>query len=219
MSTPRSIVIPAALTVGLAAAVTIFFATRDREAKPDVVSTPDPVVQVEAPDEPARPAEPVARATPKPAAPSAPAEPAPAPAPAAAPVVEENAPPEPLTPEVRQHAKLMVVGTAQDAIERGDIDQLQNLVMFADDKVAAQEGLVAKNDYDAIKIAMSCLEGSADAQQKATAFLQFGPRSQLDDGLRKSCWEKLGKGTRGQQAQGDQPGQPAQAGQPAQPSQ
>jgi len=201
VSTPRNMVIPVALTLtlGIAVITAVFYAAGDEDDESTVEAPAlEPML---APAEEAPPAEPVrpAERSPAPApprpAPSAPVQTATSPAPRRA--SEEQEAPQPLTPEVRQHAKQMVIGLAQDAMERGNIVPLESLLQFSQEKSAAAEQSFATVDIEAITLALGCLKGLPEAQNKAAAFLQFGPRSQLDDGVRKSCWEKLGQGQTG----------------------
>lgn len=195
------------LGVVLCAAAFLLFRKSPKQEEPEA-EVAEPEVEEPEVDEP-EPAPTPAPQAPKVARAPEPAPTAAQPTPAPEPVVE---PPQTVDqqqeailqdPQLRQHANAMVLGTATEAMARGDLESLDNLVQLSNDQQL--KGVVKPTDFDAIKIAKTCLEGKPEGQRDATAFLQYGPRSSLDDALRKSCWGPKPDPNAVTQPQGDTP--------------
>jgi len=191
MSQSRSTVRYVALFLGAALCVAAFlFLRKSPEKEPPAevaeVAEPEPEEELEEPEPTPAPAAPQVARAPEPVR-AAPAETSPPPSEPPT-QQEQDAQQEAILndPQLRQHANAMVIGTATEAMARGDLESLDNLMQLSNDQQL--KGVVKPTDFDAIKIAKSCLEGKPEGQRDATAFLQFGPRSSLDEALRKSCW-------------------------------
>lgn len=165
----------------------VFFQGSEEERRQDeegAATLPDDVEAQESPDEPADdPSQPA----PDYAA-QAPTE-APAPAaggePAVAAGTEAGPDAAPFPPEVREHAKDMVIPSLAEAMERRDLKHLRELLQLLNEHRG--EGIVTETDLGAVEAAIACLEREPEAQQDAADFLRFGTRSALSESLAKAC--------------------------------
>lgn len=94
--------------------------------------------------------------------------------------------PEPLEPQIREHAILMMTPLAKQAMEQGELEQL--LIIQKEVRARPSEGLMQPNDIEAIEIAIGCLENGPDAREDATDFLEFGTANSFGESLRKVCF-------------------------------
>ena len=91
----------------------------------------------------------------------------------------------PFPPEVRDHAKQMVLPSLSEAMERRDLKHLRELLQLLNEHRG--EALVSEADLGAVEAAIACLEREPEAQQEAADFLRFGTRSALSESLAKAC--------------------------------
>lgn len=102
------------------------------------------------------------------------------------PLEPENAPGvEPFPPEVREHAKQMIVPNTEMAMEKGDVKQLYTVLELVHQHRG--EKLLPESDIGAIEAAIACLEQEPDARQEAADLLRFGPPTTFAAGLNKAC--------------------------------
>ena len=91
----------------------------------------------------------------------------------------------PFPPEVRDHAKQMVLPSLAEGMERRDLKHLRELLQLLNEHRG--EALVSEADMGAVEAAIACLEREPEAQQDAADFLRFGTRSALSESLAKAC--------------------------------
>lgn len=102
------------------------------------------------------------------------------------PLEPENAPGvEPFAPEVREHAKQMIVPNTHLAMEQGDVKQLYTVLELVQQHRG--EKLLPESDIGAIEAAIACLEHEPDAREEAADLLRFGPSTTFAASLNKAC--------------------------------
>lgn len=101
------------------------------------------------------------------------------------PAAQLEQPAEPFDPATREHATVMILHSAREAMEAGDLKQLHELMELRSQH--RREGLISDADQGAVEAAIACLENAPDADQEARDFLRYGGKTVLADGLQKAC--------------------------------
>ncbi len=94
-------------------------------------------------------------------------------------------PGKPLAVPVREHAKAIILPTIARALDRGDVDNLNQVLQLARDHPS--DHLLSDADMGALEAASACLERAPDAREEAADLLRFGGSTALADGVRKAC--------------------------------
>lgn len=185
MSTRRSPLRPIAIALMVAAVLAFFLVRRKPEEKSsppeDVAPVAEPEPEEEAPEPPAQPKQP----TPAQPAPTAAADEAPPPALPAAEPSQDGGPPEPLSPQLREHALLMITPMAKMAMESGDVTQLKALRDMLNER--KQEKLMSAADMEALELSIGCLERSPEAREEARDLIEFGTPTAFGESFGKAC--------------------------------
>ena len=103
----------------------------------------------------------------------------------ALPAAQPDQPAEPFDPATRAHANLMILHSATEAMESGNLKQLHEIMELRSQH--RSEGLISDADQGAIEAAIACLENAPDADQEARDFLRYGGKTVLADSLQKAC--------------------------------
>jgi 3-oxoacyl-ACP reductase-like protein len=187
MSSRRTVVRSISIAAVVVAVLVFMLSRRDEPApEPEVAAAPSEpeVPEVEEPVEPR--AAPAPAPTPTRAPEPEPTAEAPAPAPTDQP--PDAGPPEPFTPELREHALLMITPMAKLAMESHDVTQLKSIRDMVKERNAVDK-LMGESDLEALELSIGCLERSPEAREEARDLLEFGQPTMFGDSFKRACFD------------------------------
>lgn len=187
MSSRRTVVRSISIAAVVVAAVVFMLSRRDEPA-PEPEAAAEPELEEPMADEPVAPRAPTPTRAKEPEPDPEPAPTAAATAPAEADLPPDAGPPEPFTPELREHALLMITPMAKMAMESHDVTQLKSIRDMIKERNAVDK-LMAEPDLEALELAIGCLERSPEAREEARDLLEFGQPTMFGDSFKRACFD------------------------------